>query len=174
MTALESFHPQSLPCFCHETTGYAVVGHHDEVGSDCNWAGDIGASLGRLPNDMSLGYVSGTVGADGLHEALGKPAGHEQKVAVVDQGCDVLLGGAVADPVLLASIGVVTGDAKTTRKDQLIAPLYSSQQWGAVAARVVGAIRFPDRLSSLLVEGDQIARTVVVAVYDHLVFPEHG
>ena len=171
MTALESFHPQSFPCFGHEATGYAVVGHHDKVGPDCNWTWHVGTTLGRFPHDVRLGDVAGTVGTNGLHEALGESAGHEEEVAVVYERGDVLLGRAVADPVLLSGVGIVTGDAKTTRKDQLIAPLYGSQQRGTVAACVVGAIRLPDRLAGYLVEGDKITGPVVVAVYDYLVIP---
>ena len=81
------------------------------------------------------------------------------------------MGGSVADPVLFSRVGIVTGYAKTTREDELVTTIDDTEQGSAITAGVVWAICLPDCLPRLLVEGDQIAGPVVVAVYDYLVVP---
>ncbi len=73
-----------------------------------------------------------------------------------------------------AVVGIVAGNAKATGKDQLVSSVDFANDWGAVAARVVWAIDFPDGLAGLLVQGDKVTRTVVVAIDYHRVFPNDG
>ncbi len=73
-----------------------------------------------------------------------------------------------------AVVGIVAGNAKATGKDKLVSSVDFPNDWGAVAARVVRAIDFPDGLAGLLVQGDEVTRTVVVAIDYHRVFPKDG
>lgn len=122
---------------------------------------------------MTLPLPSGRIAR---HVLLRKATGHEEELDlfVVNDGGDKLPGCPVNDPELIAGIGIIARHGKAPGKNHLGPPVDFPDGGGAIASLFVRAICFPDLLSGLLIEGDEVGVSIVVAIDDHLFVPENG
>ena len=114
MATVEALAPVCLSCLAIVACCYSGIGDYEEVFSFCDRAWYIRAVLVGLEYDVCFSYVACAGGVYQLDVAVGEAACHEEEFAVIDERCDVLLCGAVDDPVLLACIGVVACDAEAS------------------------------------------------------------
>src|SRR5262249_36863739 len=83
-----------------------------------------------------------------------------------DQRRDILLGRTVDDPVQLAGVRVVAGDTQAAGEDELFLAGRIHDDRGAVRSDAIGPVGPPAFFAGLLVQGDEIRLSVLVAVED--------
>lgn len=171
--AADLLFPEALAFLGLVTGAGSFIGDHEVVAVGDDGAGDVGGVLASVPDDVGVGDITAAGGINGHHVEGRKAAGHVDVFPVVNRGGDVLIGGAVDDPVLFAGIGIVGGDAFAPGNDQLVSAFNSADDGCAVAAGFVGTRCFPNRLAGLFVETDEVGVAVVIAIDDDFVFPKN-
>ena len=159
--------PDLLAGLCVKSTGRSAIVRDEESVAGQHGRGHVAANILRVPQDVRIGHVSRAIRSDRDDVMARETRSHEEVFAIETWRGHILLGQvSLHSPEFRTVFRVEARQMLAAGHKHLSLPSDLANDRCHVTADAVLAIDFPDRLSCVTVEGNDVGLAIVVAVDD--------